>query len=292
MAPPKAEMLAGALSDEAASVVERVKASVAVVYQNGGNGAGVVWRPDGTIVTNSHVVREKRAEVVLADGRHFVGVVASRHSDRDLAVVKIAADDLSAIEVGDSTTVRPGQLVFAIGHPFGYRNAVTAGIVVAAGQAATPSGPRTGDHLQADVALGPGNSGGPLIDAEGKVIGVNAMVSGHLALAIPSHAVENFVAGGRDERTAFLGLQGIVVPLRRPDHAVGFLITNVTDGAPADRAGLIVGDVILAIGTRRIVDQESMPAALLRLTPGDAVAVETLRGGEPRTFVVVPTEKA
>ena len=292
MAPPQSGLLAGTLSAAAASVIERTMASVAVVYQNGGNGAGVVWRTDGTIVTNNHVVREKRADVVLADGRRFVGVVAARHPDRDLAVVKIVADGLPAIEVGDSTTVRPGQLVMAIGHPFGYRNAVTAGIVVAAGQAATPSGPRTGDHLQADVVLGPGNSGGPLIDAEGKVIGVNTMVSGQLALAIPSHAVENFVAGGRDERTAFLGLQGIVVPLRRSDYAVGFLLTDVTDGAPADRSGLIVGDVVVAIGNRQIVDQESMPAALLRLTPGDAVNVETLRGGEPRSFVVVPTEKA
>src|SRR5215217_4172094 len=110
MAPPKAGLLATVLSDAAASVVDRTKAGVAVVYQNGGNGAGVVWRPDGTIVTNSHVVRDRRTEVVLADGRRFVGLVAARHPDRDLAIVKIAADHLPAIEVGDSTTVRPGQL--------------------------------------------------------------------------------------------------------------------------------------------------------------------------------------
>lgn len=290
MAPTREGVLSSLVSDEVAAVIGRVQSSVAVVYQQGGNGAGVIWRSDGVLVTNSHVVRDKRTEIVLADGRHFVGVVAARHPERDLAIIKIAATDLPAVDVGDSTTVRPGQVVLAVGHPFGYRNAATAGIVVAAGQAATANGPRTGDHLQADLMLGPGNSGGPLIDAEGKVIGINTMVSGRLALAIPSHAVDRFVNGGKDP-VAYLGLQGLVVPLRRVDHAIGFLLTEVTEGAPADRAGLIVGDVIVALGSSPIIDQESVPAALLRLAPGDEVSVETLRGGEPRSFVVVPTER-
>ncbi|CAA9558495.1 MAG: hypothetical protein AVDCRST_MAG73-3487 [uncultured Thermomicrobiales bacterium] len=289
---PPAIGIARVLSNAAAETVGRVRDSVAVVYQRGGNGAGVIWRADGQIVTNNHVARHDRMEIVLADGRHFTGIVAARHPDRDLAVVKIAAEGLPAIEVGDSATVRPGQLAFAVGHPLGWRDAITAGIVVAAGQAATAGGPRTGDYLQTDVALLPGNSGGPLADAHGRVIGINTMVNGRLSLAIPSLAVERFVSGGPADGQAYLGLNGVVVPLRRTDHAAGFLITEVEDGTPADRAGLIVGDVIVAVAERSIEDQESLPAAMLRLKPGDAVAIQVLRGGEPRAFTVVPTERA
>jgi len=280
------------LSDAASALAARVTASVVVVGQRGGNGAGVIWRSNGLIVTNRHVVRGESADVLLADGRRFAGRVVARHPDRDLALLKIDADGLPAVEVGDSSTVRSGQLVMAIGHPIGFRGAVTAGIIVAAGQAATPDGPRTGDWLQADVTLLPGNSGGPLIDARGRVVGINTMVSGELSLAIPSLAVENFVAGGDPGQVrGFLGVNGLVVPLRHADHPLGFLLTEVVEGTPADRAGLTVGDIIVGVDDRSITDQESMPAALLRLKPGRAVEVRTLRGGEPRAFTVVPTER-
>jgi serine protease Do len=289
----EAGAFAGVISEALSDIAERVSRSVVLVFHRGGNGAGVIWRADGQIVTNSHVAREGRAEVVLADGRKLVGIVAARHPTRDLAILKVAAEDLPAIEVGDSSRVRPGQLAIAVGHPRGYRSAVTAGIVVASGQAATDEGPRTGDMLQADVALAPGNSGGPLVDAQGRVIGINTMVSGQLALAIPSQAVERFVAGtGQGQGTAYLGVAGIVVPLRRPDHAAGYLLTEIGEGTPADRAGLIVGDVIVAIGETVVIDQESVPAAIMRMRPGDAVTVRVLRGGEPRSFVVVPAERA
>jgi serine protease Do len=289
----EAETFAGAVSEALSDIAARVSRSVVLVYHRGGNGAGVVWRADGRIVTNSHVAREGRAEVVLADGRKLVGIVAARHPTRDLAILKIAADDLPPIEIGDSTRVRPGQLAIAVGHPLGFRSAVTAGIVVAAGQAATDEGPRTGDMLQADVSLAPGNSGGPLVDAQGRVIGINTMVSGKLALAIPSQAVERFVTGaGQGQGTAYFGVAGIVVPLRRPDHPVGYLLTEIGEGTPADRAGLIVGDVVIAVGETTVTDQESVPAAIVRMRPGDAVSVQVLRGGEPRSFVVVPTERA
>ncbi len=282
----------GLISAAIAAVADRVRGSVPVVFGRGGNGAGVVWRPDGQIVTNAHVVRDDRVDVLFSDGRRFTGIVAARHPDWDIAVIKIAADDLPAVEVGDSSTVRPGQLAIAIGHPVGFREAVTAGIIVAAGQAATQVGPRTGDYLQTDVTLLPGNSGGPLLDAWGRVIGINSMVNGRLSLAIPSQAVERFVAGGKSGSAAYLGINGVVVPLRRQDHEAGFLLTEVLEGTPADRAGLIVGDVVVAIGSTVVTDQESLPAALLRLAPGEAVNLDILRGGEPRSFVVVPTERA
>ena len=290
---PGASVLGGfAVSEAAAAIAERVGPSVVVVGQRGGNGAGVVWRSDGLIVTNRHVVRGDGAEVVLADGRRLPGRVAARHPERDLALIKVEATDLPAIEVGDSTTVRPGQIVMAIGHPIGFKGAVSVGIVVAAGQAATAEGPRTGDWLQADVRLLPGNSGGPLLDARGRVVGINTMVSGALSLAVPSQAVERFVAGGSGQVRGYLGVNGLVVPLRRQDHAVGFILTEVAEGTPADRAGLMVGDVVVGIGETRITDQESLPAALMRLAPGAAVEIAVLRGGEPRAFTVVPTERA
>jgi serine protease Do len=271
------DVFAGTISTALTAVARKVRESVVLVYHRGGNGAGVIWRSDGRVVTNSHVVGNNgRTEIVLADGRKYVGIVG-----------------LPAAEIGDSSAIRPGQLAIAIGHPLGFRDAVTAGIVVAAGQAATDTGPRTGDYLQSDVTLAPGNSGGPLVDAWGRVIGINAMVAGRLSLAIPSLAVERFVTGGRPGGVVgYIGVNGVVVPLRRDDHPVGFLLTEIVDGTPADRAGLIIGDVIVAIGETTVVDQESVPAAIMRLTPGDAVTISVLRGGEPRSFVVVPTERA
>lgn len=290
---PSAGIIGGYAVSEAAAIAERVVPSVVIVGQRGGNGAGVIWRDDGLIVTNRHVVRGDGAEIVLSDGRRLAGTVAARHRDRDLALIKVEATGLPAIEVADSSTVRPGQIVLAIGHPIGFKGAVTAGIVVAAGQAATTEGPRTGDWLQADVTLLPGNSGGPLVDARGRVVGINTMVSGALSLAVPSQAVERFVAGDQPGQVrGFLGINGILVPMRRQDHAVGFLLTEVTEGTPADRAGLMVGDAIVGVGGTAVTDQESLPAALLRLTPGAAVEMTVLRGGEPRAFTVVPTERA
>lgn len=287
--PAPHERLSGAI----AAVADRVRQSVVLIYHRGGNGAGVIWRDDGEIITNAHVAQDDRLEVVLADGGRHVGIVAARHPTRDIAVVKIVASGLPAITVGDSTRIRPGQLAIAVGHPYGYRDAVTFGVIAAAGQAATVEGPQTGDHIQADLLIAPGSSGGPLVDARGHVIGINTMVRGRLALAIPSHAVERFVQGGRPTHGAsYLGIVGDVVSLHRDDFPTGLVVTGVETGSPADRAGLIVGDVITAIGPEAIIDRESAPVALMRLVPGEPVEIHLLRGGDPRLFTVVPTERA
>jgi serine protease Do len=278
------------LDGELASLVAQARQSVALVYHRRGNGAGVIWRADGHIVTNNHVAGEGRVQIVLHDGRQFIGIVAARHPTRDIAIVKVAAEDLPAATIGDSSRVRPGQIAVAIGHPAGYRDAATLGIVVAAGQASTPDGLQTGDHLQADVAIAPGSSGGPLVDVNGHVIGINTMVAGRLALAIPSNAVDRFVEGRTAaQSTGYLGISGTIAPLRRPDAAFGVVITAVEEGSPADRAGLIVGDVVIAIGSTPVTDEESLPGAVLRMTPGEPVEIHVLRGGDPRTFTVVPT---
>lgn len=277
-------------SEASAEIVERAGASVVVVGHRGGAGAGVIWREDGLIVTNRHVARRDQQQVTLRDGRVFEGRVIDRHPDRDLALIKIDATGLPAATASDSSTVRPGQLIFAIGHPIGFRDAVTSGIIVAAGQATTAEGPRTGDWLQADVTLLPGNSGGPLVDVQGGVVGISTMIAGRLSLAVPSNTVSHFVTGlGAGQ--AYLGLGGFVVDLRGNPQPVGFIVSELTEGAPAERAGLLAGDIIIRLGQYQITDQESLPAATMRLTPGVAIDVDLIRAGMLRTFTIVPAER-
>lgn len=282
-----------AVDAELAALYERVKPSVVQVYRGNGNGAGTIWRADGLIVTNNHVAgRGDTLKIVLDDGRALDGRVTARDPQRDLALVEVDAIELPAAEIGDSSRVRPGQLVITIGHPHGQVNTLTAGIVVAAGQAATEGGPRSGDLLQIDAKIAPGNSGGPLVDTTGRVLGINAMVAGRLGMAIPSATVERFVAalvpGGAH---AYLGVNGVIAALPNGPQAAGFVLTDVIDGTPAARAGLMIGDVILSIAGAPIVDQESIPAAMLRVEPGQEVEIGLTRGGEPRSFTVVPTER-
>ncbi len=282
-----------AVDAELDALYERTRPSVVQVYRGNGNGAGTIWRPDGLIITNNHVAGHSATlRIVLDDGRSFDGEVVARNPEKDLALVEVNADDLPAAEIGDSTRVRPGQLVITIGHPHGQVNTLTAGIIVAAGQTATESGPRSGDLLQMDAQIAPGNSGGPLIDIEGRVLGINAMVAGRLGMAIPSAAVERFVAGlVPGGAHAYLGVNGVIAALPNGPQPAGFVLTDVIDGTPAARAGLMIGDVILSIAGAPIVDQESIPAAMLRVQPGEEVEIGLTRGGQPRSFIVVPTER-
>ena len=178
--------------DEAFSAVgEKLRRSTVQVFDGRrGAGSGVIWRADGWIVTNAHVVRGKPARVRLADGRTFDADVIARTAERDLAALHVASSDLPAAEIGASTAVRVGEIVLAAGSPFGVRGAVAAGVLHGVGPVA-----RVGEQrwLQADLELAPGNSGGPLADANGRVIGINSMIAMGLGLAIPSHEVEQFL---------------------------------------------------------------------------------------------------
>ena len=178
--------------DEAFSVVgEKLRRSTVQVFDGRrGAGSGVIWRADGWIVTNAHVVRGNSARVRLAGGQSLNAEVIARASERDLLALHIAASDLPAAEIGASTAARVGEIVLAAGSPFGVRGAVNAGVLHAVGPV-----PRVGNQewLQADLELAPGNSGGPLADANGRVIGINSMIAMGLGLAIPSHEVEQFL---------------------------------------------------------------------------------------------------
>ena len=155
-----------------------------------GAGSGVIWRAPGWIVTNAHVVRTPQAKIHLPDGRQFDAALVARDPDNDLAALRVNELDLPVAEIGASTELRVGELVIAVGCPYGLRGSVSAGIVHAIGPVAA-----LGDRrwIQADLELAPGNSGGPLADARGRVVGINTMIAGGLGLAIPSRDVEQFL---------------------------------------------------------------------------------------------------
>jgi serine protease Do len=173
-------------------VAERLRRSTVQVSAGGrGAGSGVIWAADGLIVTNAHVVRSDRPRVELWDGREFEAEVAASDTRRDLASIRIAAGGLPAATAGDSSALRPGELVLAVGNPFGFIGALTTGVVHALGPL---RGLGRQTWVQAAVRLAPGNSGGPLADASGRVIGLNTMIAaGGLALAVPSNAVADFL---------------------------------------------------------------------------------------------------
>lgn len=194
--------LAG-IGAQTTELIETLRRSVVLVRGRDGHGAGVIWRAQGMIVTNDHVVRGDRAVVELADGRHLEARVTARDREEDLALLRVSACDLPAVPVGDSRDLRVGELIVAVGHPWGVRETATLGIVSATGPG-TWLGQTRRDLLQADVRLAPGNSGGPLADARGRVVGIASMVmSPNIALAVPSHVVQRFVqAATRDYRQA------------------------------------------------------------------------------------------
>jgi serine protease Do len=210
-------------------VAERLRRSTVHIVRGRGIGSGVIWDSGGLIVTNAHVVARGRASVELWDGRTFEAQVTSRDTHRDLAALKIPADGLPAATARDSKSLRPGELVLAVGNPLGFIGALTTGVIhtLSAG------------WVQAAVRLAPGNSGGPLADAEGRVIGLNTMVArGGLAFAIPSNAVGEFLKRGGSR--AMLGV--VIQPV-----AAGLLILEVTPGSPADAASLRIGDLVTGV---------------------------------------------
>ena len=178
------------VSSAMASIVERAKRSVVQVLDDGGGrGAGTVWRQDGLILTNAHVVRDRALRISLEDGRVMAARVVAVSKEHDLAALAVDAEDLPAIPIGDSRRVKPGAVVFAVGHPWGQVGAVTSGIAIGVELHENPER----EWLAVNMQLRPGNSGGPLLDSQGRLIGINAIMSGpNVGLAVPSHVAEGF----------------------------------------------------------------------------------------------------
>jgi serine protease Do len=225
-------------------VAEALRRTTVQVSSSGrGFGSGVILGADGLIVTNAHVVQSSRAQVKLWDGRTLEAVVTSRDLTRDLAALLASASGLPAATLADSSKARVGELVLAVGNPLGFVGALSTGIIHAAGSV---HGLGMSSWLQADVQLAPGNSGGPLANAQGRVLGINTMVAGGLALAIPSNDVARFLANGPSH--SVLGIE--VRPVRivvRDENRIGLLLMGVTPGGPASMASLMIGDILVGV---------------------------------------------
>ena len=262
--PIAARTLSSNVDHELRALYEQVRQSVVLVYRGGGSGAGTIWRPDGLIVTNNHVVNaEGEANVVLSDGRKLKAIVAARHPTRDLALLKVAAEDLPAIAVTDSSRVRPGEMAIAIGHPNGYRDAMTFGVVVAIESAAYAGAGGRENMLLSDARFGPGNSGGPVVNARGEVIGICSRVSGRLGMSVPSQIVTQFVDGSfAPQQRDYFGFDAVEATLSRDPDVSGLVLTALAPNGPSETAGLILGDIVLSVDGQAITAQHSLATLL------------------------------
>lgn len=260
------------------------------------HGSGFVFTPDGYILTNSHVVAGAHAlEVMLNDGRCVQADLIGDDPDTDLAVVRIDAPDLHPAALGDSKSLRVGQLVIAVGNPLGFQCSVTAGVVSALGRSLRSASGRRIDHMiQTDAALNPGNSGGPLVNGDGEVVGVNCaaiMPAQGLCFAIPMNTAR-FVSGrliveGRVRRAA-LGIAGQDV--RIPGGQAGVMVVELRPGGPAESAGLRPGDVILKIGEAKVEGIDDLYRTLTEDLVGARVPATVRRRDRTVVIEIVPGE--
>jgi S1-C subfamily serine protease len=270
-----------------------------------GSGSGFVFTPDGFMLTNSHVIQgASKIAVTLTDGRRFDADRVGDDPGTDLAVVRIQAPGLTAAGLGQSAALKPGQIVIAIGNPFGFQCTVTAGVVSALGRSLRArTGSLIDNIIQTDAALNPGNSGGPLVDSRGEVVGVNTatiMAAQGICFAIAIDTAR-FVAGrlikdGRIRR-AGLGVAGQTVPLPRRvvryfdlPAASGVLVVGTENASPARAAGLREGDIILALDGATIAAVDDLQRLLTDARVGARTALGVLRGTERLTLDFVPVE--
>ncbi len=269
------------------------------------SGSGFIFTPDGFILTNSHVVHgAKQIEVSLLDGRRFRAEKVGEDPGTDLAVLRIDAPALAAAQLGDSQSIRVGQLVVAIGNPFGFQYTVTAGVVSALGRSLRSFNGRLIDSvIQTDAALNPGNSGGPLVTSRGKVIGVNtAVISAAqgicfaISINTAKFVVTSLMKYGRVRRS-YIGVGGMNVPLLRRVvrfHGLpvetGVMIDSVEPDSPAKRAGLVKGDIVVGFGGIPVSGIDELLKILTEEKVGVTYPMVVLRGAEKLHFNIVPEE--
>ena len=304
---PTDEELLDAYSQAVTGAAARISPAVVniEVSQNGrrGGGSGFFFTPDGFILTNSHVVSGTSAlEVTLLDGSRYAASIVGDDPHTDLAVVRISAPNQAAARFGDSDAIKPGQLVVAVGNPYGFQCTVTAGVVSALGRTMRAKSGRLIDNvIQTDAALNPGNSGGPLVNSRGEVIGVNtaviAMAQG-ICFAIGVNTAK-FVAARlmRDGRItrSYLGVAGQNVPLLRRvvryyglPLETGVLVVSTEPGSPAEKAELHEGDLIVAYGGKPVGSVDDLHRILTEEHIGTASEIVIVRGAERVLKTVVP----
>jgi len=302
------------------AAVERVSPSVVNVevhHQGGGRnrtgeprerrggGSGFVFTPDGLILTNSHVVHDAtRIEVTLADGRSAPAHTIGDDPATDLAVIRIDASGLQAVPLGDSQQLRPGQMAIAIGNPYGFQSTVTAGVISALGRSLRSySGRLIEDVIQTDAALNPGNSGGPLVDSRGQVIGVNTatiLPAQGICFAIGINTAK-FVASrllrdGRIRRS-YIGVSAQTVPIHRRvvrfyglARETGVVVVGIEERSPARTAGLREGDVIVALDDKSVAGVDDLHRLLTDAQVGARCALTVIRHTERLILPIFPEE--
>ena len=312
------DALLDAYSRAVIEAAEKVSPSVVYIQVSGsrrrtqsestGTGSGFIFTPDGFILTNSHVVHKAtKIDVALMDGRRFQAQLIGDDPDTDLAVIRINAPNLVPVNLGDSSSIRVGQLVIAIGNPYGFQYSVTAGVVSALGRSLRAQSGRLMDGvIQTDAALNPGNSGGPLVNSRGEVIGVNT------ATILPAQGIcfatsidtAKFVAARliRDGRItrSYVGFAGQNVPI--PRRIVRYYQLPVESGvlvvsfenhstvSPAKEAGLLTGDLIVDFDGNAIGGIDDLHKLLTDERIGKKVPITVIRGTQKLTLEVVPKE--
>ncbi|MBI2487520.1 MAG: trypsin-like peptidase domain-containing protein [Deltaproteobacteria bacterium] len=307
----RAEDLLDAYSHAVVTVSEKVSPSVVsikttqevkartprgvVPFDMTGSGSGVVITPDGYILSNSHVVHNtKGLEVSLSDGRTLPAQVVGEDPDTDLAVIRIPASNLPTAELGDSDKLKVGQLVIAIGNPFGFQATVTAGVVSATGRAMRGQTGRLIENIiQTDAALNPGNSGGPLVDSRGRVVGINTAIIQYaqgICFAIPINTarwvIGLLIRDGRIQR-GYLGIMGQNKPLNKFElrryglnNESGVEVRQVVKESPAERAGIRVGDTIVSINENTLQSVDDIHRYLAKVEVGTSLNITVLREGK------------
>ncbi len=305
------EELLDAYSRAVIGAAERVSPSVANIEtrhrlrgrEAGGSGSGFVFTPDGFILTNSHVVHgASRIDVTLPDSHRYRADLVGDDPDTDLAVIRIAAPNVVPVALGDSQQIRTGQLVIAIGNPFGFQCTVTSGVVSALGRSLRAQSGRLIDNvIQTDAALNPGNSGGPLVTSRGEVIGVNtAVIRGAQGICFATAInTAKFVAAKLIKdgfiRRGYIGVVGQDVPLPRRVvrfHGLpvesGVRIEEVQESSPAAAAGLLRGDIIVELAGRPVAGIDPLHRLLTETAVGLPLEIVALRGVEKLRFGITP----
>jgi S1-C subfamily serine protease len=311
------EELLDVYSTAVVNVAEKVSPSVVKIEvqhqtggrrnpQAGGSGSGFIFTPDGFILTNSHVVNKaNKIYVILSDGSRFEASLAGNDPDTDLAVIRINAPNLTAARLGSSKNLKVGQMAIAIGNPYGFQATVTAGVVSALGRSLRSiSGRLMDDIIQTDAALNPGNSGGPLVNSRGEVIGVNTATIFQaqglcfaIAIDTAKFVAARLIRDGRIRRS-HLGVAGQNVKIQRQivryynlPHESGILIISLEPDSPAKNAGLEEGDVLIEFDGKQIAGIDELHRLLTDEQVGGKYPVTVIRRTQKKTFEVVPAER-
>ncbi len=304
------EQLLDSYSRTVTGVAEKVSPAVVKIEvqharRGAGGGSGFIISRDGYIVTNSHVVHDaNQIEVVLIDGRRYPAELIGDDPDTDLAVVRVDAPELTPVVLGDSATLKPGQVVVAIGNPYGFQTTITAGIVSALGRSMRSQSGRLIDGvIQTDAVLNPGNSGGPLVNSRGEVIGVNTGVilpAQGICFAVPVNTAQRVIGllmrDGKVRR-GYLGVggQNIDLPRRLVRHhklpaTTAVLVVTVEPDSPARDAGVHEGDVIIAFNGETVGDIDALHRLLTATAIGVRAELTILRRGQKAAVAITPEE--